>query len=75
MRRKLMWVLVVGGVIVGAASYVKAALATPASGFTSTSLAVGRLGEFDIRHTLVLDDGSVGATRRIDAPANPACTF
>ena len=56
MRRKLMWVLVVGGVAVGAASYVTTVLATPASGFTSTSLAVGRLGEFDVMHKLVWDD-------------------
>ena len=56
MRRKLMWVLVVGGVTVGGASYVRTVLATPASGFTSTSLAVGRLGEFDVMHKLVLDD-------------------
>ncbi len=56
MRRKLMWVLVVGGVTVGAASYVRTVLATPASGFTSTSLAVGRLGEFDVMNKLVWDD-------------------
>lgn len=57
MRRKLTWVLVVGGVTVGVASYVRTVLATPASGFTSTSLAVGRLGAFDVLHTLVRDDG------------------
>ena len=56
MRRKLMWALVVGGVTVGAAPYVRTVLATPASGFTSTSLAIGRLGEFDVMHKLVWDD-------------------
>ena len=56
MRRKLMWVLVVGGLGAGAAGYVGKVMATPASGFTSTSLAVGRLGEFDVMHKLVWDD-------------------
>ncbi len=56
MRRKLMSVLVVGGVCAGAAGYVGKVMATPASGFTSTSLAVGRLGEFDVMHKLVWDD-------------------
>jgi hypothetical protein len=37
MRRKLMWSLVVGGVMVGAATFVGNALATDAVGFTSTS--------------------------------------
>ena len=56
MRRKLMTVLVVGGVCAGAAGYAGKVMATPASGFTSTSLAVGRLGEFDVMHKLVWDD-------------------
>lgn len=56
MRRKLMSVLVVGGVIAGAAGYVGTVMATPASGFSSTSLAVGRLAEFDVMHKLVRDD-------------------
>ena len=56
MRRKLMWVLVLGGVCGGAAGYVGRVMATPASGFMSTSLAVGRLGEFDVMHKLVWDD-------------------
>ena len=56
MRRKLMWVLVMGGATVGAASYGRTVLATPASGFTSTSLAVGRVGEFAVMHSLVRDD-------------------
>jgi hypothetical protein len=56
MRRKLMSVLVVGGVCAGASAYVAKVMATPASGFTSTSLAVGRLAEFSVMHKLVLDD-------------------
>jgi hypothetical protein len=56
MRQKLMSVLVVGGVCAGAAGFVGKVTATPASGFTSTSLAVGRVGEFDVMHKLVWDD-------------------
>lgn len=56
MRRKLMWVLVIGGMSAGAAGYVAKVMATPASGFTSTSLAVGRVAEFDVMHKLVWDD-------------------
>jgi hypothetical protein len=56
MRRNLMRVLVVGGVCAGAAAYVGKVMATPASGFTSTSLAVGRVAEFDVMHKLVWDD-------------------
>jgi len=39
-----------------AAGYVGTVMATSPSGFTSTSLAVGRLGEFDVMHKLVSDD-------------------
>jgi hypothetical protein len=56
MRRKLMAVLVVGAVCAGAAAYVGDVMATPAAGFTSTSLAIGRLAEFDVMHKLVWDD-------------------
>ncbi|MBA2602620.1 MAG: hypothetical protein H0U94_03445, partial [Acidobacteria bacterium] len=53
MRRKLMLVVVVGGVCAGAVAYVGNVMATPASGFTSTSLAIGRLAEFHVMHKLV----------------------
>lgn len=56
MRRKLMWVLVVGGVGAGATAYVGNVMATPSAGFKSTSLAIGRLAEFDVMHKLVWDD-------------------
>ncbi len=55
MRQKLIWVLVVGGVCVGG-GYAGKVMATPQSGFTSTSLAVGRLPEFDVMHNVVRDD-------------------
>jgi quercetin dioxygenase-like cupin family protein len=56
MRRKLMWALVVGGVIVGGATYVGNALATDAVGFTSTTIAVGRVDEIDVNTHAVTDD-------------------
>ena len=39
-------------------------MATPASGFTSTSLAVGQLGEFDVMRKLVWDDPDPPIRRR-----------
>lgn len=54
MRRKLMWVLVLGGV--SAAAYVGNVMATPSSGFSAITLAVGRLAEFDVMNKLVSDD-------------------
>ena len=62
MKRMLMLTLVVTGVC--AAGYVGTVLATPASGFTSTSLAVGRVGEFDVMHKLVSDDGNPGNSKK-----------
>jgi predicted metal-dependent enzyme (double-stranded beta helix superfamily) len=56
MRRKLMWALVLGGVMVGGATYVRNALATDAVGFTSTTIAVGRVGEIDVDNHAVRDD-------------------
>ena len=50
MRRKLMWSLVVGAVIVTAAEYVENLHATPAFGFSGTTISVGRLQEFDVMH-------------------------
>jgi hypothetical protein len=55
MRRKLMWVLVVGAVIVGTAAYVGNALATPGSGFAGTTLAVGRFGDIDVENHMFLE--------------------
>ncbi len=43
-----MWALVFGVFIVGATAYVGSVLATPASGFAGTTLAVGRFGNIDV---------------------------
>ena len=48
MRRKLTWVVLLSGVIGATALYTGHALATPASGFVGTTLAVGRFGEIDV---------------------------
>ena len=48
MRRKLMWGLVVSGVIAVAATYVDDSRATPASGFAGTTIAVGRFADIDV---------------------------
>ena len=64
MRKKLMWAVVLGGVCAGAAGYAGAVMATPASGFTSTSLAVGRVEEFDVMHKLVSDDPATANSKK-----------
>jgi hypothetical protein len=64
MRRKLMWVLVVGAVSAAGTAYVANVAATPASGFTSTSLAIGRLAEFHVMHKLVWEDPNPANAKR-----------
>jgi Cupin domain len=51
MRRGLMWTA--AGMAILAATYGGTVLATPASGFTGTTLAVGRFGEIDIANHMV----------------------
>lgn len=55
MRRKLKWLLLLIPVILAAAGYVGNLQATSASGFSASTLAVGRLPEFDVTHNLVFD--------------------
>ena len=55
MRKRLMWGLVFGGVIVGAAVFVGSALATPPSGFVGTTIAVGRVKSFEVLNHAVFD--------------------
>lgn len=47
MRRKVIWVLL-GVSLVSATAYVRTVLATPASGFTSTTVALGRYDSIDV---------------------------
>lgn len=55
MRRSLNWLIAVSSVIVATIVYVNNLQATPASGFSASTLAVGRLPEFDVTHHLVRD--------------------
>lgn len=57
MRRKLMWMLVFSGVILGAALYVGNIQATPASGFTGTTIAVGRFENIDASNHVFFPEG------------------
>lgn len=56
MARKSMVVLVFSAVFTGAAAYVGSVLATPASGFSGSTIAVGRFGEIDVSNHLFPDD-------------------
>jgi len=53
MRRKMIRLVLVGAALLVTAPYVGNALATPASGFVGTTLAVGRFGEIDVFNQLV----------------------
>jgi len=54
MKRTLTWSLLI--LAVGAGAYATALLATPASGFTGTTIAVARFGEIDVKnHTIPAD--------------------
>ena len=55
MRRKLNWLLALSLAILGTIAYVGNSQATPASGFSASTIAVGRLPEFDVTHQLVRD--------------------
>lgn len=48
MRKKLTWVVLLSTVIVVMTLYTVKVLATPASGFTGTTLALGRFDEMDV---------------------------
>jgi hypothetical protein len=53
MRRKLTWAVLLGAVIVVTILYAGKVLATPASGFTGTTLALGRFGEMNVFNQFV----------------------
>jgi hypothetical protein len=58
MPRKLLSVLVLASVIAAVVAYTGNVQATPASGFTGTTLAVGRFGDIDVSNHMVLPNGS-----------------
>jgi len=55
MRRRVMWVLAFMLSIAGAGAYVGTVLATPASGFVGTTLAVGRFGDIEVSNHVLTD--------------------
>ena len=59
MRRKLTWLVLFSTAIVVTTLYVGKAMATPASGFVGTTLAVGRFGEIEVFNQLIPSQGNV----------------
>ena len=53
MRRKLTWLVSFTAAIVVTGLYAGTVLATPAGGFTGTTLALGRLGKIDVFNHLI----------------------
>jgi len=53
MQRKLTWAVLATGAIMAAALYTEKALATAASGFVGSTIAVGRFGDIDALNTFV----------------------
>jgi hypothetical protein len=58
MRRNVLRAMVAAVVVLAGSWYVESLLATPASGFTSTSLAIGRVGEIDVNNLAISEDPS-----------------
>ena len=64
MRRTFLRPIVFAVAVLTGTWYVERLLATPASGFTSTSLAVGRVGEIDVDNLVISEDPSDDNSRR-----------
>ena len=64
MRRTFLRAIVFAVVVLTGAWHVERLLATPASGFTSTSLAVGRVGEISVDNLAISDDPSDANSQR-----------
>jgi quercetin dioxygenase-like cupin family protein len=64
MHRTFLRVIVIAGVVLTGGWSVARLRATPASGFTSTSLAVGRVGEIDVNILNLSDDPSDANSKR-----------
>jgi len=59
MRRKLMWIAAAIAVITIAATYVENVRATPASGFTGTTIALGRFDNIDVANQMLREYGDL----------------
>jgi quercetin dioxygenase-like cupin family protein len=64
MRKKLKWMLVLSSVALGASLYVGIARATPASGFTGTTIAMGRFEEIEVRNHVSFPESARSESER-----------
>jgi quercetin dioxygenase-like cupin family protein len=60
MRMKLMFVLSLGALLVSLIGYVGTVWATPASGFSSTTVAVGRFSDIDVNNLSFFPESAPG---------------
>ena len=59
MRRNMMWVTLLGAAVAVTGLYQEQEVqATPASGFTSTTVALGKFGQIDVFNQAILEDPS-----------------
>jgi hypothetical protein len=56
MQRKMMWAVVISGAMVWIGAFSRNVMATPASGFVGTTLAVGRFGDIDVSNISLPDN-------------------
>jgi hypothetical protein len=63
-QRKLISLSILAALAAGTSVYVGTALATPSSGFSATTLAVGRFGEIDTMNQMVSESRSAAAPGR-----------
>lgn len=63
MRAKVMWMCGLGALVVSVTGYVARVWATPAIGFTSTTVAVGRFNDIDVHNLSFFPNDSPGDTR------------
>jgi hypothetical protein len=59
MRRKLVWFVLSAGMMVTALFHARPAMATPANGFTSTTIAQGRFAPIDASSYFISDKGKL----------------
>jgi hypothetical protein len=64
MRRTIIRAVAIAAVVLTGSWYVERLMATPASGFTSTSLAIGRVPEVDVNNLAISEDPSDANSKR-----------
>jgi mannose-6-phosphate isomerase-like protein (cupin superfamily) len=63
MRAKVMWVLGLGSVVTGLLGHVGTTSATPANGFTGSTIAMGRFGDIDVTSKVLREIGDSTPTK------------